>query len=416
MSSTDEDFTLLNVPPFLRSPEFENVEDNQIAVILSKIFYALLTAYIILFAARIAVHDWKETALLAVGLSLVALAFSFLQLKKLRASVFTLALVLLGQITLIAVMGQGVRDLAVVGFPSILIVTSLIMKKMDYIVMVWLTLCCIVLVTIGPLLGIYSPLAPPQPTIADFFIVATITALAALMSYLLAENMRLNLLMAYNELKERKKAGKELEQSLHEKELLLKEIHHRVKNNLTVIKSLLSLQKNRIENREQALAAFTDMENRVLSIAQVHQQLYKSDDFNQISMKSYITTMTHNLKSIIAPSAGISFTHNIEDVQLSIDLAVPCGIIINELITNALKHAFPNADTGAITIGFHCPDSKSCQLTVSDNGIGLPGGITMTNPNSLGLKLVTILTEQLKGSISIGADQGTSFTVTFPMS
>ncbi|MBN2416044.1 sensor histidine kinase [bacterium] len=406
---------MLNVPRFLRAPDFEKIEDNQIAVILSKIFYALLSAYIILFIARIAVKDWKETALLATGLSLIALAFSLLQLKRLRAAVLTLALVLLAQITIIAVMGQGIRDLAVVGFPSILIVSSLIMKRMDYLIMVWLTLLCLVLISVGPLAGVYRPLPPPPPNLADFFIVATITALAALMSHFLTANMRMNLRIAHEELRERKKTGQNLKRSLHEKELLLKEIHHRVKNNLTVIKSLLSLQKNQIQTPEQAIAAFTDMENRVLSIAQVHQQLYKSDDFNQISMKSYISTMTQNLKSIIAPRAGITFTHEIEDVELSIDLAVPCGIIINELITNALKHAFPGTDKGTITIGFCCLGSGSCQLKVTDNGVGLPGGITLNNPNSLGLKLVTILTEQLKGSIEVASDKGAAFIVTFPV-
>ena len=405
----------LTIPRFLRPPQFENTEENQIAIILSKIFYALLTGYLVLFITRFAVQDMKEVLLLFIGLLLITSSFLLLQRKKLRASVLTLTLILLGQITLIAVTGQGIRDLAVAGYPSIIIVNSLLMNRRDYSIMVILAVICIFLVSVGPLLGVYQPLLPPGPYVGDFFVVMTITAMAALMSFLLARNMHNNLQIAHDELTERKKTGTYLKNSLQEKEILLKEIHHRVKNNLTVIKSLLSLQKSRITSKAQAIAAFADMENRLLSIAQVHEQLYKSDDFNKIAMKTYITAMTRNLKSIIAPSRDISFDLDVENIQLSIETAVPCGIIINELVTNALKHAFIGREKGEISITFNKSEVDTCSLVFADNGVGLPETVAMDDPDSLGLKLVTILTAQIKGTMKVTSDRGATFEIRFPL-
>ncbi|MEJ2627345.1 MAG: PAS domain S-box protein, partial [bacterium] len=211
---------------------------------------------------------------------------------------------------------------------------------------------------------------------------------------------------------DQQKAKEQIKKDLKEKEVLLKEIHHRVKNNLNVIVSLLNLQSNQIENKKQALTAFNETKDRVYSMALVHDQLYKSDSFSHINMNNYIRTMVRGLLSSFSKSKKITLDMNVKDIFLDINKAIPCGLLLNEIITNALKHAFPNRITGKISIEFSMKD-HTYELRVKDNGIGIPENSDIDEVKTLGLKLINLLTEQIEGKLEIKRKYGTQFTVIF---
>jgi two-component sensor histidine kinase len=204
-----------------------------------------------------------------------------------------------------------------------------------------------------------------------------------------------------------------IQASLQEKEVLLQEIHHRVKNNLQVISSLLNLQANRLEE-PRALDALRDSRSRVRSMALVHEKLYQSPDLARIDFADYTRALTRSLfSSYQAHPQGIAVRSQIDDVFLSIDRAIPCGLILSELVSNALKHAFPDGRSGEITIGLHVQEGNKV-LTVADNGVGLPAEIDVQHRGSLGLQLVNTLTTQLDGTLTLDREGGTTFKVTFP--
>ena len=212
---------------------------------------------------------------------------------------------------------------------------------------------------------------------------------------------------------ERKKTEKMLQKSLHEKEILLKEIHHRVKNNLMIISSLLNLQSRYIKD-EESKNIFKESQNRARSMALIHERLYQSTDLKRIDFGDYIRTLANDLyRTYVMDFNLIKLNIDLEDIMLDIDISIPLGLIVNELVTNSLKHAFPNGKSGKINIKFHKSDNKYI-LTVSDNGIGFPGDIDYENTDSLGLRLVTSLTEQIDGEIEFNNISGTSFRIIFP--
>jgi PAS domain S-box-containing protein len=212
----------------------------------------------------------------------------------------------------------------------------------------------------------------------------------------------------------RKRAEEQLTASLKEKELLLQEIHHRVKNNMQVISSLLKLQAETIKD-ERLRAPFRDSEHRVRAMSLVHEKLYQAEDFTHILFKDYLTSLIRYLYQSYAHQTGrIELVTEIEELPLDITHAIPCGLITNELLSNALTHAFPGERTGTITIGLRSPEPHTYELTVSDNGVGLPETIDLKTTTSLGLHLVSILVEdQLKGEIEVKRGKGMAFKIKF---
>jgi PAS domain S-box-containing protein len=212
------------------------------------------------------------------------------------------------------------------------------------------------------------------------------------------------------------RAEEKIKASLKEKEILLKEIHHRVKNNLQIICSLLSLQAQNIKD-EHTLAMFEESRNRVRSMSLVHEELYHSDDFAHVDFSTYLENLISNLYRVYSTSSTkIKLEMKIEKITLGIDLAVPCGLIINELISNALKHAFPPSwqGRGKISVSFAEDDMGTVKLIVKDNGIGLSENIDIQKTESLGLHLIQILAEdQLGGKISLSRNRGTKFQIRF---
>ena len=213
---------------------------------------------------------------------------------------------------------------------------------------------------------------------------------------------------------ERKKAEEQIRKSLREKEVLLKEIHHRVKNNMQIISSLLNLQAAHIED-DWVLEAFKDCQNRIKSMALVHEKLYQSEDLASVNFRDYVKSLTTSLIRSSRYNVGrVTLKIEAEDISLGSDQALPCGLIVNELVSNSLKHAFPHGRTGEILIRLHPRDENTVELTVADNGIGIPESIDLKGTKSLGLRLVTILAEdQLNGEIRLDRKGGTGIYITF---
>jgi len=206
---------------------------------------------------------------------------------------------------------------------------------------------------------------------------------------------------------------KQLNQSLREKELLLKEIHHRVKNNLQVISSLLGAQAQTVED-EQAREVYADSIRRVRSMALVHEKLYGTPDLAQIDFREYLTSVTEDLGRSMHRE-GVTLKVDAERIMLGIDIAVPCGLIANELVSNALKHAFDSRERGSVGVRFKRLNASTVQLEVWDDGVGLPHGTDFRDMNSMGMSIIKTLVVQLSGSISCEGTSGTRFTVVFPV-
>ena len=215
------------------------------------------------------------------------------------------------------------------------------------------------------------------------------------------------------EIAERQKTQEQLEVSIAEKELLLREIHHRVKNNMLIISSLLRKQAEKSDD-ELLRAAFRDSRNRIQALSIVHERLYHSPDLGNINGNDYISGLTSSiLQSHAIKPDQIVVRINAEDALITVDSALACGLIINELLSNTLKHAFPDQRKGSVWVNF-CHDDDFVLLTVGDDGIGLPAGFDFRHDGAVGLPLVLNLAErQLDGSIELTDSVGTEFVIRF---
>jgi len=208
---------------------------------------------------------------------------------------------------------------------------------------------------------------------------------------------------------ERKKAEEAL---LRTEEIRKKEIHHRVKNNLQVISSLLFLESENFKDKE-IVEAFLDSRNRVRSMALIHEELYQSGDMSTIDFADYTRNLLNFLtKSYFMESKKIKLNSKIENVYLGMDTAIPLGMIINELVSNSLKHGFPHTIEGNVNVTLEL-DGNEFTLQISDDGIGFPESINFRQTTSLGLQLVTTLVEQINGTIELENNRGTSFKIRF---
>jgi PAS domain S-box-containing protein len=213
---------------------------------------------------------------------------------------------------------------------------------------------------------------------------------------------------------ERIKIEDRLKKSLREKEILLTEIHHRVKNNMQIISSLLSLQAQNISD-PSLLDAYRDTQNRILSMALIHNIMYASRNLARIDFNDYIQKLVGILLGALSASPDrVAVEINVKDVELDINKAIPCGLIINEIVSNALKHAFPAGSRGEISIQFHRATPDEYTLAIRDNGVGMPGGMDMSAVRSTGINIIKDLTDQLKGTVRMTVEGGTAYLINFP--
>lgn len=215
-----------------------------------------------------------------------------------------------------------------------------------------------------------------------------------------------------HDITDQKAAEENIRQSLKEKEVLLKEVHHRVKNNLQVISSILNLQSSYVKDKK-SLDLLLESQNRIKSMAFVHESLYQTKDFSNINFSSYVENICSNLvHSYSNPDNPPELTMNLDSIQLNLDTAIPCGLIINELISNALKYAFKGKEEGKLDVEVKA-NGDTLKIVISDNGKGLPENIDFRNTESLGLQLVVTLVEQINGKIALETKKGTKFTIEF---
>ena len=217
--------------------------------------------------------------------------------------------------------------------------------------------------------------------------------------------------VVFRDISRRKKIEKDIKSSLEEKELFLKEIHHRVKNNLQIISSLLDLQGSYVDQKE-TVNVLEGSKSRVKSMAMIHDLLYQSSDLTSIDFSNYVKNLVQDLFYSYGTKDNVKPVIDTEEVFLNIETAIPCGLIINELVSNSLKYAFQDNKSGEVFIALKLHDN-GFELVIADNGIGLPENICFENIETLGLKLVDMLIKQLEGSIKLDRNGGTKFHIRF---
>jgi two-component sensor histidine kinase len=208
-------------------------------------------------------------------------------------------------------------------------------------------------------------------------------------------------------------AESNLKKSLEEKEILLKEVHHRVKNNMQIISSILKMQERLIDD-PKLKSVLGESQNRIRSMALIHENLYRSETLANIKFGNYVQSLTTNLSRTYSDLQGkISFRFNIDDVFLPIDVGIPCGLIINELISNSFKHAFIGRDKGSIAINLKVYDGNEYEIQVADDGVGMDESKIQDNSGSLGMRIVSRLIQQIEGTLEYDLVGGTKYTIRF---
>jgi two-component sensor histidine kinase/HAMP domain-containing protein len=217
-----------------------------------------------------------------------------------------------------------------------------------------------------------------------------------------------------SEVAERIEAERRISRALQEKEVLLREIHHRVKNNLQVVYSLLSLQSRDCDDA-RIMGLLADSRQRVKTMALVHETLYDSPELGRVSAPAFVRKIADNMVSVFQPAeTGVDILVDVAPLELSLDQAVPAGLIINELVTNSIKYAYPQGRSGSVRVEVHEPENGWLELCVRDEGVGLPEGLDVRSTATLGLRLVVALAAQLQGHLDVHSGPGARFTVRFP--
>ncbi len=211
----------------------------------------------------------------------------------------------------------------------------------------------------------------------------------------------------------RKEAEENLKRSLDEKEILLKEVHHRVKNNMQIISSILKMQERLIDDKQLKMV-LEESQNRIRSMALIHENLYRNENLANIMFSNYVKSLAGNLaRSFSEKQGNVTFEYDIDDVYLPLDIGIPCGLIINELISNSFKYAFEQVERGKIIINLKRLNEQSFRLVVADNGPGLPKDIDIEKSGSLGMKIVTKLVMQIEGVLKYENSHGAKFIIEF---
>ena len=220
-------------------------------------------------------------------------------------------------------------------------------------------------------------------------------------------------LQEYGHVAERERAEETFKASLRHKEVLLREVHHRIKNNLQIISSLLDIQASSVQD-PHIVEMFMDIQNRVMSMALIHETLYQSGDLGLVPFGDYVRTLAGQIfRAYNVLADRIALQIRADEVMLDINQAVPCGLILNELLSNCLKHAFPSDRGGEVSIELRSDAARRVTMTVRDDGSGFPADVDFRHTETLGLQLVYTLTEQLSGTLELERNGGTAFKLSF---
>ncbi|HUX37052.1 MAG TPA: histidine kinase dimerization/phosphoacceptor domain -containing protein [Rectinemataceae bacterium] len=391
----------------------------------------LLGSAIVLFY-----HDVATVATMLTALPFILLSLFIAKRGRVESAFIYLAFCMLFLITLISTRNLGIHHISNYGLPGILIVSSLVAKRRTMIVLTLAIILCVAWLVFGEIAGLYTPSVLKHSVAGDFYTTSIIMVLIAFMARSVSESMFRSNKELKGELTERRRVEGELSENiarraeserllrsaldektelLREKDLLLKEMHHRVKNNMQVVSSILSLQAEGVDDPAM-YSILQDSQNRMHSIALVHEQLYLSKSLSHVEMRSYVEELACMIGDSYKRSPGnVRFRYEIEGLKLGIDQALPCGLILTELISNALKHAFREDSRGSIEIGLGEGEASTIRLYVEDDGIGISPGEGWLHTGSLGMQLVRSLSQQLRGTLELARlSPGSRFSIAFP--
>jgi two-component sensor histidine kinase len=266
---------------------------------------------------------------------------------------------------------------------------------------------------IEPTLDFNSYVLSTSSWVSKFAVFTLLSSLTLVLMTLMERWLNHSILQMKNEIRERKHTEEMLEDSLAEKDTLIKEVHHRVKSNLQVITSLLDAQSNRVKDSKTS-RILRISRNRILVMSLIHEELYRSDDLSRVRFDTFLSGLLANLGDLYShDSDRISIEAELEPAYLPMDTAIPCGLIINELVSNSLRHAFPGEMKGKIKVVFSQEGNENYLLSVSDDGIGLPEDFDRRKGGGLGIQVITSIADQLGAQFTQEKDRGTSFVMRF---
>jgi two-component sensor histidine kinase len=388
--------------------KFNKIRDNAIRFVIITTLVALLYG----FAERLYNSDYISTVSIFIAILTQFAALYLVQLYKSEIALWLSSIVLIIVITIIVTLGQGIHDIAIIVYPIILMITSVILNRTLFVTIVVLTVTAIAWLTFGAHYGYFIPKGHSPGSVYDFITVSVILVAAAVLSQIISNTISSMIQKRVIELKRVTDLSRQLQKSLEEKDVLIREMHHRVKNNLNILISLLEIERIN-EKNENTNMTLTDIQNRIYSIALVHEQLYNVESFTQISMQKYIPSLVEHVKIMTKRSAMVTIEKKIEPIELTVHQAVPCGIILSELLSNAIKHGLRNMSNLHIIIRFLLIDTHVCKIEISNDGVPLPDDFDLNKNSSVGLSLVHSLTRQLNGEMTVHQKNGVTFSIEF---
>ncbi len=400
---------------FLHRYSERSVEEKFQARVLILVHIFLIMLLCLVFFMGYSIYNMK---IMIIGIILVSLISIFLIHMGHLTTVTVTSYAFIGLFSTLLVFGRDEYhnyEVYMLGFIHmfIMVVSSLLTYQRRYILF---TTGMSILYLLLLLLVRGFPLSTPESPIEidDYIIAASLITMAGFIIESTVRRRKTLLQEANDGFTQAKEKAIELKQSLDEKELLLNEVHHRVKNNLNVAISLQRLQIRNLNPENEAVEAFQESISRLNSMALVHERLYSSENLKTVEFKPYIHAISNAIvRSFQKPNIWFGVTID-DGFSMDITKAVPCGLILNELITNICKHAYPGDQKGIAGISITQSEAGMITLVVSDEGIGIPGS-QWPDSSSLGVHLITLLTEQLGGTIEMKGDSGTTVTVTFPL-
>ncbi len=395
-----------------QSPQ-ELAEEKRLAGILKTFVWVLFGVCMLVIVTSIIFSEWKLIAVTAAASALLIFPLALIRRACLQAASFVFMLCALFLITIIATAGQGIRDIAVVAFPIVFIFAGLTLDRKLFKICFGLALAAVSWLVIGEVFGVFSTV-PFSGNLETWVLLSgeiVLLSIAALAVDVLATNMRKNLELARQEIIRRTQAEEKVGYLLAEKELLLKEVHHRIKNNMAGMISLLNLQARK-QKDPAVIAVLEDAGQRMKSMGVLYSQLYQSPGFCELSLKNYLEKLIGDILKNQIEDKSIKVEMHIVDYILDAKRLQPLGIMVNELLTNIMKYAFTGKSEGIITVCATILD-KVLLVSVADDGIGIPESQGFGKSSGFGLMLVQALAEQLSGKISIERGNGTKILLEF---
>lgn len=390
---------------------YDDDDKNRRNGILSFTTYACL----LIFAALLCIHaiarEYTIVLPFACCCVMLALTLVLIQTRHLAAASLVLILTLFALVAYLATMHDGIHDTALFGLPGILIIAGLVLEKKQYYGAPALTVAWIAALIVLERMGLYRNRFSGVSTVIDGFDIIILLTIIVVGIRILTNELIKSLDRARKDEVMLRASDARLQTLLAERELMLKEVHHRIKNNMNIMAAILRLQSS--EERETcASASLSDAASRLDSMMFLYDKLYRSELNGSLSLAAYLPTLTAEIAGTFSGKGSVKVETQVEDVILNAKVLSYLGIIVNELVTNAMKHAFAEGPAGRILVSASREGSR-VSLSVVDDGVGLPAGFSFAESKGFGSRLVAMLVEQIGGRLRIDASRGTKVLIDF---